>query len=580
MDITWARQLSKTTSIYSIPMRVVHYDRVSSDDERQLVSLGNQNLFNEEMIKNNPNWTYCGKYVDEGISGITVRKREDFQRLIEDAKLGKFDFVITKEISRFARNILDSIKYTRELLSYGVCVFFQNDNINTLDEDAEFRLSIMASVAQEESRKLSSRVKYGHSVSIKNGVILGHDIYGYVKKDKKTLEYDEHYKPMIEFIFEKYANEELSTNKICDALYEKGYRSFKGGKISSTVIKHIIKNPKYKGYYCGKKVQIVDMFTKKQKFLDNTEWILYKDYEHIPPIVSEELWDKANEVYEKRGDIVKNRYTSLSGGLQNNFTRKIFCYDCGCPYWLKSKKPRSKKIKGINPIWMCRDKKDGSKCKSIPIYERELIPIIIDLIKNTAFTKDLVDEYIELYKSVVDEKGNKEELERLKAEIVRINLKKDKILDYNLDGKISDAEYTKRNDDFNIQLKEKEKRIAEIENISSYDKIEEDIKHIMRVFESMKNIDFTEINYKMIDELFDRIIVKTIDDKNAELYFVLKNGDIFSSNYPAKNGDDIMVRSGHILNAIFPKRNKSFIRNKNRHESTEYSVSFTYSLVL
>lgn len=579
MDIAWARQLNKTTSIYSIPMRVVHYDRVSSDDERQLVSLGNQNIFNEEMIKTNPNWTYCGKYVDEGISGITVRKREDFQRLIEDAKLGKFDFVITKEISRFARNILDSIKYTRELLSYGVCVFFQNDNINTLDEDAEFRLSIMSSVAQEESRKLSSRVKYGHSVSIKNGVILGHNIYGYVKKDKKTLEYDEHYKPMIEFIFEKYASEEMSTKKLSDVLYEKGYRSFKGGKIDSAVIKSIIKNPKYKGYYCGKKVQIVDMFTKKQKFLDSEEWILYKDYEHIPPIVSEELWEKANDVYKKRGDTVRDRDSSFSG-IENNFTRKIFCYDCGCPYWIVSKRPRNKKIDGINPVWRCKDKKAGKNCKSIAIYERELIPIIIDLIKNTVLTKDLVDEYIALYKSVIDERENKEELERLKAEVERINLKKDKILDYNLDGKITDDEYTKRNDDFNVQLKEKTRRIEEIKNTSSYEKVEQDIKHIARVFEGMKKIDFTEINRRMIDKLFDRIIAKPIDETHMELYFVLKNGDVLSSNYPAKNGEDIVLRSGYILNAIFPKRTKTFVRNKNRHKSTEYNVFFTYSLIL
>ena len=184
MDITRARQMYRTMSIHNMPLRVCHYDRVSSDTMEQLNSLANQNYFNEETIKNNPNWKYAGKYVDEGISGVSTVKREDFQRLIEDAKLELFDLVITKEISRFARNILDSIKYTRELLSYGVFVWFQNDNINTIEEDSEFRLAIMASVAQEESRKLSSRVKYGHSVSIKNGVILGHDIYGYKKKDK------------------------------------------------------------------------------------------------------------------------------------------------------------------------------------------------------------------------------------------------------------------------------------------------------------------------------------------------------------------------------------------------------------
>ena len=113
MDITWARQMYRTMSIFNMPLRVCHYDRVSSDTEEQLNSLANQNFFNEETIKNNPNWKYAGKYVDEGISGVSTVKREDFQRLIEDAKQGLFDLVITKEISRFARNILDSIKCCR-----------------------------------------------------------------------------------------------------------------------------------------------------------------------------------------------------------------------------------------------------------------------------------------------------------------------------------------------------------------------------------------------------------------------------------------------------------------------------------
>lgn len=581
MDITWARNMYKTMSIYDMPMTVVHYDRVSSDTMEQLNSLANQNLFNEEMIKNNPNWTYGGKYVDEGISGVSTTKREDFQRLIEDAKQGKFDFVITKEISRFARNILDSIRYTRELLSYGVCVFFQNDNINTIEEDSEFRLSIMASVAQEESRKLSSRVKYGHSVSIKNGVILGHDIYGYTKKDKKTLVHDDRYKPMIEFIFEKYASEELSTNKLSDVLYEMGYRSFKGGKITSTVIKHIIVNPKYKGYYCGKKVQVVNMFTKEQKFLDKEEWIMYKDYESIPPIVSEELWGKANAVYKKRSAIVKNRNTSLNN-MENKFTGKIICYNDGHPYWLKSNKSRNKKIPGNNPSWKCSHKqKDSKGCSSMTIYESELIPIILDLVKNTIFTKDLIQEYASIYKSVANSEDYEKQIEILESEIERINLKKDKILDYNLDGKISDEEYTKRNDAFNEELKIKNSQIIECRNkLGNSDNIDKVLKDIGRVFNEMRNIEFTEVNSRMIDNLFDKIIAKPIAEKHMELIFVLKNGDCCSTQYPAKKGEPILWESGYMVKTISPKCHKDFTRQKNWSEATKYKVSYTYSLAL
>ena len=192
--------------------------------------------------------------------------------MLADAQLGKFDFIITKEISRFARNTLDSIHYTRNLLTYGVCVWFQNDNINTIDDDSEFRLTIMAGVAQDEIRKLSSRVRFGHAQAIKNGVVLGNSlIYGYDKKDGR-LSINEAEAEMIRLSLKKYATGVWSTPKIEDLLYKKGYRNHKGERINRGVIKNIIRNPKYKGYYVGGKVKIIDMFTKKQEFLPESEW--------------------------------------------------------------------------------------------------------------------------------------------------------------------------------------------------------------------------------------------------------------------------------------------------------------------
>ena len=176
MDIHNIRMLLKTKSIYDIPLRVTFYARVSSESDEQLNSLGNQITYYEDLIKRNQRWTFVPGYIDEGISGISTKKRENFNRMIDDAGLNLFDLVITKEISRFARNTLDSIQFTRQLLSYGVGVFFQNDNINTFDEDSELRLSIMSSIAQDELRKLSSRVKFGHQQAIRDGVVF-HQIY-------------------------------------------------------------------------------------------------------------------------------------------------------------------------------------------------------------------------------------------------------------------------------------------------------------------------------------------------------------------------------------------------------------------
>ena len=277
MDIHSIRSLLKTKSIYDIPLRVTYYARVSSDSDEQLNSLGNQITYYEDLIKINRNWTFVPGYIDEGLSGISTRKRENFNRMIEEAAEDKFDLVITKEISRFARNTLDSIQFTRQLLGYGVGVFFQNDNINTLDEDSELRLSIMSSIAQDELRKLSSRVKFGHAQAIKDGVVLGNNrIFGY-QKDNGRLVIDEDEAPMVRELFELYATGQYSMKQIEVIFWNKGYRNSRGNRLSHTTMSNMISNPKYKGYYVGNKVKVIDMFTKKQKFLPPEEWVMFKD---------------------------------------------------------------------------------------------------------------------------------------------------------------------------------------------------------------------------------------------------------------------------------------------------------------
>ena len=223
MDIQQTRALMRTQSIYGIPLRVTFYARVSSDTDEQLNSLDNQVAYYEDFIRKVTAWTYLPGYVDEGISGISTKKRAHFNEMIADAREGLFDLVITKEISRFARNTLDSLQYTRELLRLGVGVFFQNDNINTLDEDAELRLTIMSSIAQDELRKLSSRVKFGHQQAIKSKVVLGNSrIFGY-RKDDKRLVIDEEQAPMVRELYRRYATDEYSLKQLEDIT-----NSFKG----------------------------------------------------------------------------------------------------------------------------------------------------------------------------------------------------------------------------------------------------------------------------------------------------------------------------------------------------------------
>ena len=402
MDILSARQMLRTRTIYEIPMRVTFYARVSSDSDEQLNSLANQRSYYENLIRKNPTWTFVEGYVDEGLSGISTRKREDFHRMIQDGKDGRFDMIITKEITRFARNTLDSIQYTRQLLSDGVAVFFQNDNINTLDEDSELRLTIMSGIAQDELRKLSSRVKFGHQQAIKSKVVLGNSrIFGY-KKDNKRLVIDEAEAPMVRELFQLYATGQYSMKQIENLFWEEGYRNLNGNRISHVTMSNMISNPKYKGYYVGNKVKVVDMFTKKQKFLAPEEWVMFKDEtgEIVPAIVSEELWDAANAVLRKRSEDVKSRQGICNHA--NLLTGKLFCTCCGHPYYRKE----SKGADGTrNSKWVCSGKiKNGrDSCPSFAVYESELQPLLYEVFKDTRADADtMIDEYVRIYTEMTD----------------------------------------------------------------------------------------------------------------------------------------------------------------------------------
>lgn len=305
MTVRWLReQMRLGKSIYDLPLRVTFYARVSTEKVEQQGSLENQIQYYTEFIQKNPNWTYIPGYIDEGISGTSTYKRDSFLRMIADAQRGMFDFIITKEISRFSRNTLDSIQYTQELLENNVGVLFQNDNINTLDSDSEFRLVVMAGVAQDEVRKLSERLKFGFRQSIKNGRVLGNNrLWGYDKKDCKLTIVPEQAEA-VKQIFELYATGQYGLRSLSQELTRRGYTSLQGNVFNTSTIGHILQNPKYKGWYCGNKTQSLDYRKKKTLFLDESEWVSYPD-PNIPAIVSEEVWDKANTLLSRGAPVRK-----------------------------------------------------------------------------------------------------------------------------------------------------------------------------------------------------------------------------------------------------------------------------------
>ena len=544
MDIHSVRQMLKIKSIYDIPLRVTYYARVSSESDEQLNSLGNQISYYEDLIKRNSNWTFVPGYIDEGLSGISTKKRENFNRMIEDAAEDKFDLVITKEISRFARNTLDSIQFTRQLLSSGVGVFFQNDNINTLDEDSELRLSIMSSIAQDELRKLSSRVKFGHQQAIKSKVVLGNNrIFGYVK-DSGKLVIDEEQAEMVRELFELYATGQYSMKQIETIFWNKGYRNHNGNKIAHTTMSNMIANPKYKGYYVGNKVRVIDMFSKKQKFLPPEEWVMFKDEtgEIVPAIVSEELWDRANEILKRRSDDVKSRQGICNHA--NLLTGKLHCTCCGTAYYRRDSKD---KLGNVNSKWVCSGKiKNGAdSCDSFAIYEDEIKPLLFEVFQETEVNvAALIDEYMEMYRSLDEDNQIPKQIEAQKERRELAQKKKSKLLEYNVTGQLSDADFLAMNKACTEEIKDAEAQIHELEQqMFSREEFRKHMDTIRATLEAARR-DAAQgmVTVEWVNKYIDKILVTPEEDGSLRLDI-----KIFTGETTQKYLANLRSRTGHTI---------------------------------
>ena len=314
--------------------RIVYYGRVSTEHEAQLEALEKQMQWYEDQSKYHPNWTVVGRYIDEGITGTLTQKRPAFMQMIEDARAKKFDLIVTREVCRFARNTVDTLVLTRELKNYGVEVYFVSDNIWTMDGDGELRLTIMATLAQEESRKISERVRAGQAVSRQNGVLYGNgNIIGYDRVDGTYIINPEQAQT-IRTVFELYA-QGLGQKEIVNELTLRGCKDGNGNvKWSCVKISRILRNATYMGYICYNKSKTNNFLEKKRiKNLDDDSFILKKgDFE---PIVSEELWRQCERIRKSR--IQKHQMPSgeeRRRGMstpQHLWVKKLVCR-CGSGY--------------------------------------------------------------------------------------------------------------------------------------------------------------------------------------------------------------------------------------------------------
>ena len=344
--------------------KVAGYARVSTDHDEQLTSYEAQLDYYTNLIKNHDDWEFAGMYSDEGITGTSTKKREGFQQMVADALAGKIDLIITKSVSRFARNTVDSLSTIRQLKEYGTEVFFEKENIWTFDSKGELLITIMSSLAQEESRSISENVTWGHRKRMADGkVSLAYSNFlGYDKGEDGNLAVNHEQAKVIELIFGDFIAG-LSCHAIAEKLTSMGIKTPRGkDKWSQTTVRGILTNEKYKGDALLQKTYTPDFLTKKQVPNHGEVPQYYVENNH-EAIIEPEVFDRVQDMIRQRG------YCGGYSGV-TIFSSRIRCGECGGWYgskvWHSTDKYR-------RVIWQCNAKfKQKKHCRTPHLTEDEI----------------------------------------------------------------------------------------------------------------------------------------------------------------------------------------------------------------
>ena len=468
-------------------IKVASYCRVSTDRDDQANSFESQQRYFKEYIDRQPDWELYQVYADEGITGTSTKKRAAFNRMIADAHLGKFQLILTKEVSRFSRNILDTITYTRELKALGVGVLFMNDGISTLEPDAELRLSIMGSIAQEESRKTSTRVKWGQTRRMEQGVVFGRSLLGYDVKDG-CLTVNPEGAEIVRLIFYKYGVEKKGTTVIARELREAGYRTHSGNvKWSNTHIVKILKNEKYVGDLVQKKTITPDYLSHAKKYNHGEEeFVIIRD--HHEPIIDRELWDTVQRELKKR-----NRNGELGAGHSNRyvFSGKIKCGECGASFVSRKK---TRKDGSLYKRWSCYTAtSEGQKridvrgnevgCDVGKLLRDELaLDILQQSLTTLRMDRDRIIQNVTalaLEAIQMCEEGSTDRAEALEYEISQLKQKKADVLDAFFSKQITKEEMHLVNQRYDGELEDLQRRLEGVRERESItyeeDQLEKDV---------------------------------------------------------------------------------------------------------
>ena len=515
-------RLNQERKYIDLKKRVAAYCRVSTDNEDQANSFESQQRYFRQYIDRNPDWELYEIFADEGISGTNTKKRKEFNRMIACAKNGDFDLIITKEISRFARNTLDSIYYTRELKKHGVGVIFMNDNINTLDGDAELRLSIMSSIAQEESRKTSERVKWGQKRQMEQGVVFGRDMLGYDVRGGKMYINEEGAK-IVRLIFHKFVNEGKGTHVIARELREEGIAPMRVKEWQNTVILRVIRNEKYCGDLVQKKTYTPDFLSHEKKYnRGQEEFVIIKD--HHEPIISRELFEEANRILDERS-------LSQEGKAKHSnrypFSGKIKCGCCGSSYVARYK---TRKDGSKYKAWRCfqaarnglpHEDKAGNQvgCTGLSIRDEDVTHIMYLVTKSLKYDQhNIVRNLISVIKSIIAMDTTNIDVEKLETQIKTVEEKRTRLIDLYMSGDVTKDEFTTARAKCDHEISELQSVIDSIDKQQAMIRQQQElIAEISKAIDELVGgIEYGDSFYK---QLLDKIVVN--DKDNIDVYLNL-----------------------------------------------------------
>ena len=515
-------------------MKIAAYCRVSTEKEAQIDSLEKQIEFFNEFTKKNGYELYK-LYADEGISGKQIKHRKQFQQMMQDAKAKKFDKVVVKDVSRFARNTVDLLQSVRELKSYGVQVDFLN-NGEVMEGGSEFILTILGAMAQQESANMSKRVKFGKDITAQKGRVPNL-VFGYDKmpNERYTLKINEEEAKIVKEIFESYVYKGMGTTKIAWELNDRGIRTKKTkSKLVQTSIVRMLKNPIYTGRVTNKKSEVTDFITGTRKDLPEEEWIVVERPEMR--IISDELFNRAQEILAQRSNEFK--LNNKREKTEYVFSTLIYCKHCGYSFRRIRRKYTEEGKEYIR--WVCsgRNSMGVNHCPNTTVIdEEELLNAIKEYLKSIISNKKNFMKAVEkeFEKITALRENNERSEESLLKEIEKVTVKKQKYMEMFQNEVINMQELKQYTNPLNEDISRLERELKLITSeIKEKNVLEKELSKTIKTVDDILNNQ--TITNAMLKTIID--VIEVDSDSNVEVRLKLLN-EIGSTPAVITNFSDI-----------------------------------------